>query len=564
MNTAPTITSTGPYFLLKATYDQRDQCKSIPSARWVPTARCWRVDATPALAQRLATVFPDAQADEQFLSVLAASAAVVEAQSAREATEIDVPNLRTTPWLHQRRAYAFAAGIGGHINAMVMGTGKTLPMVALASTLKRTLVICPARVVSVWPGEFAKHCARPVDVAAPDKGDTTQRAAAIERAAALAAARGNPFVAVVNYESAWRGWVGTGVRKGSMADVLLSMEWDLVVLDESHRVKDAGGRASKFVRKLSPLANKRICLTGTPTPHNPLDIWAQMDFAARGVLHTGWAAFRHMHEVHPPHRAGQPDWISKQVLGYRDLDKLAEQTAPYIFRVGREVLDLPTAVHTTQYCDLEPEAVKTYRQIERQSIAQVATGEITAANALAKILRLQQITGGALPVDGDGPAAERLQVVSTAKQRLLRDILDDIEPDESVVVFCRFRHDLDAVHEVAGDSGRRSLELSGRCDDLAEFQQSAEPRVLAVQVQAGGVGVNLTKARYSIFYSLSYSLGEYDQALARCDRPGQTRSVNHIHLVARGTIDERIREALDERREVVEYVYQAWREKEQR
>jgi SNF2 family DNA or RNA helicase len=66
--------------------------------------------------------------------------------------------------------------------------------------------------------------------------------------------------------------------------------------------------------------------------------------------------------------------------------------------------------------------------------------------------------------------------------------------------------------------------------------------------------VDLTRARYSIYYSLSFSLGEYDQALSRVHRPGQTRPVEHIHLVARNTVDGKIMRALEARAEVVEAI----------
>jgi SNF2 family DNA or RNA helicase len=75
-----------------------------------------------------------------------------------------------------------------------------------------------------------------------------------------------------------------------------------------------------------------------------------------------------------------------------------------------------------------------------------------------------------------------------------------------------------------------------------------------VQIKAGGVGVDLTRARYSIFYSTGFSLGDYDQAKARTHRPGQTRPVMHIHLVARGTVDVRVRRALEKRAQIVESI----------
>jgi SNF2 family DNA or RNA helicase len=138
---------------------------------------------------------------------------------------------------------------------------------------------------------------------------------------------------------------------------------------------------------------------------------------------------------------------------------------------------------------------------------------------------------------------------------LLRDVFEDIAPDEPLVVFCRFHKDLEAVSRVADERGRRSLELSGRMDDLKRWQAGEAP-VLAVQIDSGGVGIDLTRARYSIYYSLGFSLGSYEQSLARIHRPGQTRPVEYIHLLAEGTVDEKVMAALSQRANVVNAVLQ--------
>jgi len=218
------------------------------------------------------------------------------------------------------------------------------------------------------------------------------------------------------------------------------------------------------------------------------------------------------------------------------------------FRVGAEVLDLPPATHVTYYCDLSPEARKVYVNIDSDFVARVIDGTITVANALVKLLRLQQITGGCVPTD-DGTTHR----VDWSKQKLLADTLEDIGKDEPVVVFCRFHADLDAVHAACESNGYSSMELSGRRDELKRWQDG-DAQVLAVQISAGGVGVDLTRARYSLFYSLSFSLGEYDQALARVHRPGQTKPVEYIHMVARNTVDVKIMRALEKRAEVVQAI----------
>ena len=145
--------------------------------------------------------------------------------------------------------------------------------------------------------------------------------------------------------------------------------------------------------------------------------------------------------------------------------------------------------------------------------------------------------------------------LDTAKRSLLEDLLLDIEDNEPVVVFCRFRRDLDAVRYVAERLHRLCYELSGRKDELKEWQ-TGHPAVLAVQIQSGGEGNDFTRARYSFFYSLGFSLKDYGQALKRTHRPGQTRAVFHTHLVAKGTIDEKILKALNKGADVIAEILQ--------
>jgi SNF2 family DNA or RNA helicase len=238
----------------------------------------------------------------------------------------------------------------------------------------------------------------------------------------------------------------------------------------------------------------------------------------------------------------------KQITGFQKLDELERLMSRITFRVGAEVLDLPPATHVTYHCDLAGEALRIYRDLEEDFVAHVLDGTVTAANAMVKLLRLQQVTGGCVPTD-EGITHR----VDSSKVKLLADTLEDIGRDEPVVVFCRFHADMDAVHDACDGMGYSSLELSGRRDELKRWQDG-EAQVLAVQISAGGVGVDLTRARYSMYYSLSFSLGEYDQALARVHRPGQTRPVEHVHLVARNTVDVKIMRALEKRAEIVQSI----------
>jgi SNF2 family DNA or RNA helicase len=134
-------------------------------------------------------------------------------------------------------------------------------------------------------------------------------------------------------------------------------------------------------------------------------------------------------------------------------------------------------------------------------------------------------------------------------------VLEDIGRDDRAVVFCRFHHDLDTARRVAEDLDRGGLhrtcgEISGRLNEYAEWK-AGQFSTLAVQLQAGGLGIDLSKANYAVFYTLSFSLGNYLQAIARLHRPGQEKSVVVYRLLARGTVDQKIIHALDRREDVI-------------
>ena len=461
----------------------------------------------------------------------------------------ETPGLRfkTKPWRHQEAALFFALDLfglrdakrkisDGALLAMGMGTGKSKVTIDLIENLDARLVLiaCPLRVCEVWPEQIEQHASDSyrVLVLGADAGSVQDKRDQAEAAMKLAAVKNQPLVVVINYESMWR---------EPFSSWALTKPWDLVVLDESHRVKEPSGRSSMFVGRLRDRARRRLCLTGTPLPHSPLDIYGQFRFLDQRILGKSFYAFKQRYATYG-------GFNNKQIVGYRNLEELERIMARITYRVGKEVLDLPPETRVTYHCDLTPAGRRVYHQLDQDFVAGVASGEVTAANAMVKLLRLQQITGGSIKTD-DG----KEEIVDTAKRDLLTDTLEDLGRDEPVVIFCRFRADIDAAHAAAKAVGMASLELSGRCDDLQSWKGGTAP-VLVVQISSGGVGIDLTRARYSIYYSLSFSLGEYDQSLARVHRPGQIRPVTQIHLVARHTVDEKIIRALEKRAEVIDSI----------
>lgn len=414
-------------------------------------------------------------------------------------------------WGHQDKGAAFAASRDASLLSMDMGTGKTLTaLMALGLKDERP------RVVNLCNGSNAKRTKTMLDSMM-----TTQ-----------------PTLYVVNYDSVWR---------GQLAKEVMKVSWDAIVLDESHRIKSPGGKASRWLATLARKhpAAKRLCLTGTPMPHSPLDLYGQFRFLDPEVFGTSFTRMRARYAITDP-------VFPSKVTEWRNQQELAEKLDANSFRVtAEEVLDLPAVLHETLPVQLRPKTQQVYDAFESEMVAEVADGIMTANNALTKLLRLQQVTSGYCHIDG---GFEMSLISGTPEKALvLESMLEDLPATEPVVVFCRFRHDLHEVAAIARRLGRPYSEVSGERKTLEEWQ-AGETTIIGVQIQSGGAGIDLTRAAFCFYYSLGFSLGDYEQSLARLHRPGQERCVRYYHLVAQGTIDTGVYAALRNRRNVIEGV----------
>lgn len=529
---------------LQGPFAMKDALKALPGALWAPSRKAWHVPATQAAILEVHRRFgtnTELQLDDGATSLLFTAIEATKATVHKTATDLEPLPGKTAAWGHQNQAGHFAAAQEAAMLAMGMGTGKSRTLIGMLEKQGATSVVimCPRRAVPVWPREFALHALRDWHVISPpQKMTVAKRATFIQREIQTANALGKPFAVAVNTEAAWR---------NEMALTLLDRTWDVGVIDESHRVKAPGGKASKFAALLGKKCKRRYCLTGTPMPHSPLDIYGQYRFLDPGVFGTSFHRFRSRYAI-------MGGYEMRQVVGYQNEDELNERWGALAFICGEEVLDLPPYHHVQQFTELEPAARKLYEAIDEDFVATAKEGTVTADNALVKLLRLQQVTSGKIKND-DGDLVE----VSTAKAELLEEVLEDFAEHEPLVVCARFTHDLVKLREICAKQGRRYGEISGNVsesspdyglDSRAMMRDDID--VCGVQIQAGGVGIDLTRAAYCILYSVGYSLGDYEQFLKRVHRPGQTRPTTYIHLIVQGTKDEAVYHALSERKNVVE------------
>lgn len=447
---------------------------------------------------------------------------------------------KTKPWPHQLEILRLLWNKEAAIVKAPMGTGGKsriiVDYVCNKADVRRVLIVCPKAVIPVWPVQFEKHAGLPVRVVPLLKGTVAEKQQEAEYNVKTQKSeyRDTPLVLVINYDSVWRDPFG---------EWAIDVGLDLLVLDETQRAKSPGGEAAKYCYRLGSAVPVRFGLSGTPFPHSELDVYGVCRAIDPSLFGTSKRAFDQHYFI-------WGGFENRQVIGRINVDQMQERLARVLIQVDVDESALPDEVHTDLVVELPEKVRRTYRQLENDFYAEVESGEITAANGGVALTRLQQLTSGAVPTeDADGKFT--LTQLHTGKQDALCDFLVDLPDEEPVVVFCRFRRDLEQVHAVAAKLGRTSSELSGRRHELEAWQRG-ETTILATQLRAGAVGVDMTRAHIGVYFSYTYSLEEYSQSLRRLRRPGQTKTCAFYHLVVAQSVDLRIRKALERRQNVID------------
>lgn len=451
-------------------------------------------------------------------------------------------------WTHQQEAIEWARGRREIILHMGMGTGKTrvaleiIKELMLAGSISRILCGCPRAVIPAWSKQVSLWLPE-LRILSLTRGTSAEKGKRIM--AALADT--SPLLVVANYESLWR------IKETER------IAWDVLVYDEVHRLKSPSGSASRWAARMgkkNPTA-KRIGLSGTLLAHSLLDafgVYRAVESPECPTFGSVYTFFKGTFAITNPHIPGM-------VLGFRNQKLFAEKIAATTFhRRSEDVLDLPPIHHVEIPVELTPKEANVYKQLEKEFCAEVEAGKfVTPQNAMVSLLRMLQSCQGFTRIDDESTARQIDETPS--KRAAFADMLEDLPANEPVAVFCRFRSDIDSVIAVCESLGRTVSELSGKIDNLAEWQ-AGKTAVLVAQIQSGGIGIDLTRASIGVWYSLGHSLSEWLQAIARLHRPGQERPTRFFALVStlqsKRTADGRVYEALRERREVIDAVVRGY------
>lgn len=532
--------------IVRADYEQREVWKTVPGWRWDPLRKAWVLPVTERALESLRNIFPIRLDDELQRRLQVETEA---GQTQVEGLRGDMPVRNVTPYRHQREAYTLALEHPAFAVFHEPGLGKSMTTVAvmgrryLDGQIKRALIVAPLSVVPVWGEEIARYAAYPVQAAALE-GNREKKLKKLHSFGNTALA-----VAVINYEYVWR-----------IEKELKAWKPDMIILDESQRIKSHTTIQSKSLHRLGTVAPYRMILTGTPVGNSPMDFWSQYQFLQPGLFEPVFSAFRN-------HYAIMGGYEGKQITAFKNMDELTRKAHSIAHRAKKgDALDLPPYTDQTLYCTLEAKSKTIYSQLKRDAVARLSEEErVTADRIITQMLRLSQLTGGFVRADG----AQKVTEAGTSKLDLLEECLNDRMTDErrKVVIFARFLAEISAIEQMVKKKlglGFRTIngaapgELRGQY--VREFQENREVRVFISQTRTAGLGITLHAADTAVFYSLDYSYMDYEQARARIHRAGQNRPCTAVHLLAKDTIDETVLDALRGKKNLAEAIVDNWRE----
>lgn len=477
---------------------------------------------------------PDASVDEQFAHIrnrLQSFSGITPREAPRGFTgSLRAYQKEGLGWLHFLREFR----LGGCL-ADDMGLGKTIQVLALIQARRMrpkvdgwrapSLCVVPRSLVFNWIEEAKRFAPamRVLDYTGPQRQELLPQMDSYD-------------LVVTTY----------GTLHRDIA-ALAEHRFDYAILDEAQAIKNAQAQRAKACRLIP--ADHRLALTGTPVENHLGELWSLFEFLNPGMLGSS-SAFQAI--------------SGKMGDDPEGLDLLRRAMAPFILRrTKKQVLsELPEKTEQTLYCDLEGKQLQRYREI--RDYYRASLGKRIAANGMAQskihvleaLLRLRQAAChlGLLDKDQTGESSAKLDA-------LMEQIHEVIDEGHKALVFSQFTSFLSIVRKRL-DAEKIVYEyLDGRTrqrqEKVQRFQNDAECPLFLISLKAGGHGLNLTAADYVFILDPWWNPAVEAQAIDRAHRIGQERPVFAYRLIARDTVEEKIIELQQTKRDLADAIISA-------
>ena len=404
-----------------------------------------------------------------------------------------------------------------------MGLGKTVITLTAIDELmndrfevSRVLVIAPLRVAEdTWSRESKKWDHLKHLRISKILGSAADRRAALKKDA---------DIYVINRENVV--WLVEYLEKER-----IKWPFDMIVIDELSSFKNNQAKRFKALRKVRPLVDRIVGLTGTPAANSLMDLWAEMYLLDRGErLGRTLTAYRG-NWFRPGYMNGPVVYKWEPRRGA--LEDITKRIADITVSMKAEdYLTLPDKIETTVSVTLDEKALKTYKVMEQESLLELEGEEIAAMDAAAVMSKLLQLANGFI-YGSDHNAVH----IHDAKLEALEEIVE--AADSPVLVFYNFQADKDQIL-----ARFKEARLLTNDKDIEDWNKGKVPILLAHPASAG-FGLNLQDGGHIMaWYGLPWSLEQYLQAVARLQRQGQKYPVMVYHIIAAGTVDEQVARSL--------------------
>jgi SNF2 family DNA or RNA helicase len=479
------------------------------------------------------------------------------------------------PLKHQLDAFCWAqeAFHNKHVEGFgqysEMGCGKTRWAIDLMrhSPYKLHLVLCQKSTSLQWKANLERIWPEAEVVMLIDKS-LAERAEmlAVYRARVEFEDQPKPHVFILNWEALAR-----------LIKTLCLLDWGIVIADEATRIKERSTQMAKAAYKLAAKTALRVPMTGTPMGNHPGDLWSIYRFIDDRIFGMSYWTFMRQYFL-------LGGFSGNDFVGFNPLQigSFIGRMYACAFRVTKSTItDMPEKSFERVEIPLQAEQQRIYEQIEDELYAarvlpDGTVQELSVANALVQITRLQQITSGLFPVQKETGERAHCERIPSAKTEWLVNYIRDAlaDTDQQMAVWCRFRPEIEAIKDALIAVGLRhdhdfgiiqgGVKNEHREHLRVSLNDREDPmRVLICQTQAGAYGLDLPGADTMIYHSLTFSFLERSQSVDRGHRMGRIRPYQIIDLVTylpptkkggrrKETVDAEILKALQKKQDLSE------------
>jgi hypothetical protein len=536
------------------------------NARWSKAKRAWMAPNVRRNVEYINTTLrPYADFTSEAETEIAAA---LKRYANMAATKGGFPSwypFKTAPMPHQQECLGRLYGKEGVAVFMDPGLGKSKVLIDLNCALRmedkidRWLILTKVSLLDNFADQIREHAPIPVDIHIPD----TTKVKAYQK---WLSADGDFKCLIAGIES---------LSNGRMIDIvesfLLCSARPAVSIDESSMIATHNATRSVRVIGLRSKTAYRQASTGTPIADSPLNLFMQFQFIDPDIIGIGdYYAFRNRYAVmggHKDPKTGKP----VQIVGYQNIDELTKTVAPYTYEQNKSILKLPERRYQVRKVELAPTLARWYREVKVSEKYQINGKTVVPQNILEYILRLHQIAGGFIgePIEEtlvDGRIKKRTEVhqlvlpKDNTKLIELLDVVGDYK-NKQMIIWTAYRCELQMVASALSElyGADKVTTLHGDTDDeqrrvLSKHFERGDYQFIVSNPQTGGMGFTWNAASAMVYYSMTNKLIDRLQSLDRNNRIGQTKSTMVIDIVAKGTVDELIKKANDQKFDLAQFV----------